>query len=171
MPKLKIHLSILILSLFALALPVQAETKIGSVNISLLMQEAPQAKVATDRLKESFVERERAILAEREEIRRLEENYTNASNELSRAESDALELKIREQSRELKRLQDIFTEDFSLARNEALKSIQEDVYKAIVEVAEKENYDLIVSESVLFASKRVDMTALVLERLQAITTK
>lgn len=171
MPGIKIHLSILILSMFALALPAQAETKIGSVNITLLMQEAPQAKVATDRLKESFVKRERAILAEREAIRELEESYTTSSNELSRAESDALELKIREQSRELKRMQDIFTEDFSLARNEALKNIQEDVFKAIVDVAEKENYDLVVSESVLFASKRVDMTARVLERLKAISSR
>ncbi len=169
MSLLKIHSTILLLTLCVFVTPIYAETKIGSVNISILMQEAPQAKVATDRLKASFYDLEREILAEREEIRKLEESYTNSSNELSRAESDALELKIREQSRELKRKQDIFTEDFSLARNEALKSIQEDVYKAIVEVAEQQNYDLVVSESVLFASKRVDMTDLVLERLQAIT--
>lgn len=153
--------------LMAPVLVFAAENKIGSVNISTLMQQAPQAKVATDKLKASFVDRERAILSEQQELRKLEETYTNESNELSRAEGEALELKIRERSRELKRKQDIFTEDFSLARNEALKSIQEDVYKAIVEVAESESYDLIVSESVLFASKRVDMTALVLERLKA----
>lgn len=149
------------------ALPAAfAETKIGSVNISTLMQDAPQARVATDKLKASFSEREQAILAEREEIRNLEDTDVSA---LSRVEAETLELKIRERKRELQRTSDVFTEDFSLARNEALKSIQEEVYDAIVMVAERDQYDLILSESVLYASKRVDITGLVLERLKALS--
>lgn len=145
-----------------------AETKIGSVNISTLMQEAPQARIATDNLKASFSEREKAILSVREEIRGLEDSDTS---ELSRAETETLELKIRERKRELQRDSDVFTEDFSLARNEALKSIQEDVYKAIVDVAERDQYDLVLSESVLYASDRVDITDLVLERLKTLSAQ
>ncbi len=161
----RLFLSVGIL-LFGFSAQLFAETKIGAVNISTLMQEAPQARVATDKLKASFSEREKEILSVREEIRDLEDTDTIS---LSRAETETLELKIRERKRALQRDSDVFTEDFSLARNEALKSIQEDVYKAIVEVAERDNYDLIVSESVLYASERVDITGLVLERLKTLS--
>jgi len=163
-----IRLGLICVVLCAFSSPVFSETKIGAVNISTLMQEAPQAQVATNKLKASFSERERKILSEREEIRKLED--TNASI-LSRSEAETLELKIRERKRLLKRESDVFTEDFSLARNEALKSIQEDVYQAIIEVAERDNYDLVLSESVLHASNRVDITDLVLEQLKLLNAQ
>ncbi|MGF1548358.1 MAG: OmpH family outer membrane protein [Thiotrichales bacterium] len=164
------RISTLVIMLFALGLSplaAQAESRVGAVNVNKLMEEAPQAKSASEAIKNKFSGRERELLTERDELRKLEEQYNRDKDVVAKAEKDKLEQDLRERLREFKRKSDSFTEDFTLARNEALNQLQTDVYKAIVDVAEKENFDLIVSESVLFASKRVDVTDKVLQRLKA----
>ena len=142
--------------LLCIALPTVAlaDTKVAAVNINKLMEGAPQAQAASEDLKKRFAAREQALLDKRDK------------DILSKSEREKLEQEIRDRRREFKRKSDEFTEDFSLARNEALNKLQADVYKAIVDVAKRENYDLVVSESVLYASKRVDITDKVLERLK-----
>ena len=154
--------------LLCIALPAAAlaDTKVAAVNINKLMEGAPQAQAASEDLKQRFAAREQALLEEREQIKKLEERYKRDKDILSKSEREKLEQEIRDRRREFKRKSDEFTEDFSLARNEALNKLQADVYKAIVDVAKRENYDLVVSESVLYASKRVDITDKVLARLK-----
>ena len=79
-----------------------------------------------------------------------------------------MEQHLRDKLRDYKRDSDNFTEDFNMARNEALDRLQSDVYKAIVNVAEKEKYDLVLSESVLYASGRMDITNKVLLELKTL---
>ncbi len=160
-----IFLLFVLTGLFA-ATPVFAETKIGAVNINKLMEEAPQAQLATEEMKSRFSARETELLAERDTIKSLEEEYKKNADIISKTEKDNMEKKIRDRLRDFKRKSDTFTEDFGIARNEALKQIQTEVYKAIVDLAETEQYDLIVSESVLYASKNVDITDKVLEKLR-----
>ncbi len=154
--------------LLCIALPAAAlaDTKVAAVNINKLMEGAPQAQAASEDLKKRFAAREQALLEERDQIKKLEERYKRDKDILSKSEREKLEQEIRDRRREFKRKSDEFTEDFSLARNEALNKLQADVYKAIVDVAKRENYDLVVSESVLYASKRVDITDKVLARLK-----
>ena len=166
-----ISLTGLCLLLFCFSGLASAQSNIGAVNINKLMENAPQAKAASDSMRNRFSTRENKLLTERDEIRKIEENYEKDKDVLSKSEKETLERKVRERLREFKRESDAFTEDFSIARNEVLKEIQTDVYKAIVDVAEAEKFDLIVSESVLYASKRVDITDKVLERLKALHNK
>jgi outer membrane protein len=146
---------------------VQADTRIAAVNVSRLMENAPQAKTASDRIKAQFADREKKLVEEQAAIRKLEEQYRRDKDVVSAAERQKLENTLREKVREFKRKSDAFAADFSEARNQALNSLQSDIFKAIVEIAEKENYDLVVSESVLYASKKIDITDKVITRLQA----
>ncbi|CAG0907766.1 unnamed protein product, partial [Cyprideis torosa] len=54
-----------------------------------------------------------------------------------------------------KRKSDSFTEEFNKARTEALSGLQNKIFKAIKEVAEKENYDVVLSENVLYLGLEV----------------
>ncbi|MGF1642983.1 MAG: OmpH family outer membrane protein [Thiotrichales bacterium] len=167
------RITALVVMLVALGLAsfgAHADSRVGAVNVNKLMEEAPQAKSASEAIQGKFSGRERELLSERDEIRKLEEQYNRDKDVVAKADKDKLEDGLRERLREFKRKSDSFTEDFTLARNEALTKLQTDVYKAIVDVAEKENFDLIVSESVLYASKRVDVTDKVLQRLKEIYT-
>ncbi|MFN2349239.1 MAG: OmpH family outer membrane protein, partial [Thioalkalivibrio sp.] len=77
-----------------------------------------------------------------------------------------LERNFRNRSREFKRAQDMFSEDLNVRRNEELGRLQRLVQSVILEMAQQDGYDLVLTErNVLFASERINITDKVLERL------
>ncbi len=170
--KTKLFASLLLAVIMSVAASVaQAETKIGAVSMARLMESAPQVKRASEKIKAEFAEREKQLIEEQEEIKKLQENYRRDREVMSATEREKAENTLRERVREFKRKSDAFAADFSEARNQALGGLQSDIYKAIVDIAEAEHYDLIVSESVLYVSKRIDITDKVIARLQKQTAK
>jgi outer membrane protein len=77
-----------------------------------------------------------------------------------------LEKKILNRKREYNRQQDELREDFNIRRNEELGKLQKKVHEIIVVVAKAESYDLVVTQPVLYASERIDLTARVLQEMQ-----
>jgi outer membrane protein len=165
----KLLLSVVLM--LALPFTAAAEMKIGAVSVSKLMEGAPQTKAADDALKLEFGDREKKLLDQQAEIRKLEEAYQRDKDILSAAEREKRQNALRDQVHDFKRDSEAFAEDLNQARNKALSKLQNNIYKAIVEIAEQEKYDLIVSESILYASKRVDITDKILKRLKEITDK
>ncbi len=143
-----------------------SETRIAAVNINKVLNQAPQTRDADSRLKDRFAGRQEALLKEQEALREMEEKYRKDRDVMSPEERDKMEAKLREKMRDFKRKSGEFTEDYAVARNQALGSLQEDVYKAIETVAEREHIDLVVGESVLYASDRIDITDKVLKELK-----
>ena len=76
------------------------------------------------------------------------------------------ERKVVSLKRDIKRGKEEFNEDLNIRRNEELTKLQKQVYETIVAVAKEKNYDVILGDSVLYASKRVDLTEQVLEKLK-----
>ncbi len=168
---MKTIIKIVIGAVFLFQSTVWAESRIAAVNINNLMEQAPQAQLASEKMKKRFADREQNLLTERNTIREQEEQYNRDKSRISSAKREEVEQSLRDRMRDYKRDSDNFTEDFNMARNEALDKLQSDVYKAIVNVAEKEKYDLVLSESVLYASGRMDITDKVLLELQALQEK
>jgi outer membrane protein len=163
-------IKILLLAAFFFQSVAWGGSKIAAVNLNSVMEQAPQAQLASEEMKDKFADKEKELLVRRDEIRELEKKYKRDKDVISTAEREKNEQYIRDQLRDFKRDSDNFTEDFNMARNEALDKLQSDVYKAIISVAEKEKYDLVLSESVLYASNRVDITDKVLAEMRAIDT-
>lgn len=153
----------LCLCLPALAL---AEVKVGFVNTVKLMEEAPQAKAAISKMEAEFAPREKELVAMQKDIKAAEDKLSRDSAVLSDSERGKLERDLVSQKRDFKRSQDEFREDLNIRRNEELSKLQRRLYDAIVDLAKAENYDLIVSEGVVFASTRIDITDAVLTRLK-----
>jgi len=153
--------------LLALAAPAaEAELKIGVVNPAVLLEKSPQAEAARKRLEREFAPRDRELVRKQKELRRLEERLARDGAVMSEAERRKLEREIRSRRREIKRAQDEFREDFNIRRNEEFGRLQRRVYRAIVELAREQKYDLILGDGVIYADKRVDVTEKVLRRLQ-----
>lgn len=165
--KIKLMGSLLLAAALSLvAVAAQADTKIGAVSMARLMESAPQVKRASEKIKAEFSDREAKLLKEQKEVETLQKNYRRDREVMSAAEREKAENVLRDRVREFKRKSDAFAADFSEARNKALGGLQSDIYKAIVEIAEAEKYDLIVSESVLYVSKRIDITDKVIAQLK-----
>ena len=170
MLKYKIFRSLMLAALFGLAGSgtVQAqeqELRIGYVNAVKVIEEAPQGEAALKELEAEFGPRDKKLVAMQEQVKKLEEGLEKEGLVLKDAERRAREHEILVLKRDIRRATLEFREDYNLRRNEELAALQKIVYKAIVEIAKEENYDLILHEGTIYASKRVDLTDKVLKKL------
>ncbi len=150
-------------------LPVSAEgVKVGFVNVATLMEKAPQVEAANRALKKEFSARDAALAAERDAILRLEKKLQTDGPVMSESKRSKMERDILKRKREFNRKKDELAEDINLRRSEELNKLQKQIYDVIVSLAKKEKYDLIVTQAVVYASPKVDITNKVLARLKSL---
>ena len=154
----------LIMSLFAVA---HAEPKIGFVDIAKIMEVSPQAEAARKSLEQEFSGRDRQLTTTRDAVLKLEEKLKNDGNIMSEANRVKLERDILSQKRDYNRMRDELREDFNIRRNEELGALQKKVIQTIQSIAKQENYDLVLTQPVLYASPTVNITDRVLQQLSA----
>jgi outer membrane protein len=145
--------------------PAMAEMRVGVVNTVKLMEEAPQARDAQSRIESEFAPREKELVALQRGIREQEERLNRDGAVMSEAERSKLEREILGLRRDLNRSQDEFRDDLNIRRNEALSKLQKVMYDATLALAEEKGYDLILGQGVVYASDKVDVTPLVLKKL------
>ena len=143
------------------------DLKIGVVNASRILDQSPQKDRALERLEKEFSSRSKSLEAQARELRTAQEKLQKDAAILSADERDAQERKIIGDQRELKRLQEEYSEDLSIRRNEELRKLEEEIAETIVSIAKAENYDLVLYQGVIFASDKADLTSKVLEQLKA----
>ncbi len=158
-------ISLLCLAGFSPSLYAQ-DVRLGFVNTTQIMNEAPQADAARERLKNEFKSRDEKIVALQNELKALEEEMFKNSAIMSDNVRSTNEHKVISLKRDIKRAKEEFNEDLNIRRNEELTKLQKQVYDTIVAVAKEKNYDVILGDSVLFASKRVDLTGFVIQKLK-----
>lgn len=143
------------------------EYKFGFVNVAKVLDMAPQAEEARGRIEREFAPKDRELLNQQQELRNLEDTLIRDRDTLGEEERINLERDIRTQKRDLKRAQDEFQEDLNLRRSQELSELQRKVVDVIQGLAKAESYDLIVSDGVIFAGDRVDITGEIIARLKA----
>ena len=143
------------------------EVKIGVVNVPVLMEQAPQARVAMEALDEEFQPRQREIVAKQTEFQERTEQVQRDLAVMGETERRNAEKELREMQREVTRLQNEFREDLNLRRNEELANLQRSLLKEVQDYAQSAGYDLVVGDGVLFASTAVNITENVLRAMEA----
>ncbi|HWM27314.1 MAG TPA: OmpH family outer membrane protein [Woeseiaceae bacterium] len=151
-----------------MSVPLAAqEIKIGVVNVTALMEQAPQAKVAMDALQEEFAPRQRTILAKQKEFEDLTAKVNRDLAVMGETERRNAERDLRDMQREVTRMQEEFREDLNLRRNEELGNLQRALLKEVQDYAESSDFDLVVGDGVLYASSAVNITEMVLRAMEA----
>ena len=143
------------------------EYKIGVVNAVRVLELSPQARKTTALIENEFSPRQKQLLDEQNALQTQEEKLTKDAAIMSETERRNLERDIINKRREYQRNENEFREDLTFRRNEELAKIQTEIVNAIQMVARNNNYDLVVSDGVIYASNIMDMTDLVLEYLSA----
>jgi outer membrane protein len=150
------------------SVPASAQDiKIGVVNVPVLMEQAPQAKVAMDALQEEFAPRQRDILAKQKELEDLNTKVQRDLAVMGETERRNAETDLRDLQRDVQRMQNEFREDLNLRRNEELGNLQRSLLKEVQDYAETEGFDLVVGDGVLYASSAVNITESVLRAMEA----
>lgn len=144
-----------------------AELKVGVVNAAAVMEQSPQKTRALARLEKEFSSRSKSIENKVKSLRAKQEKLVKDGAIYSADQRKSKERALVSEQRDIKRLQDEYSEDLSIRRNEELRKLEKEIAKTIVDLAKKESYDLIVYQGVIFASDKVDITEKVLNNLKS----
>ncbi len=139
---------------------------VGVVDVTYLMEHAPQAEVASSNLKSKFLPQEKSLAASLEDIQKLEKTLERNARNLKTSQKRFKERELRSKKRSRSRSLQDFREELRFARDSALDDVQKEVFQAIDDVRKQKGIDIVLQDYVS-ASKRVDITTSVLEHLVA----
>lgn len=142
-----------------------SESRVGFVDIPYLIDRAPQALEAEQRLETEFAPRQRELEQNRAKLAELTAQLADSSLELNETTYAQLDRESRSLERRVKRDEQDFREELNIQKNNEFKKVRILVLEAIAEFGERHDYDLIVSDGVLYANKRIDVTERILESL------
>jgi outer membrane protein len=140
--------------------------KIGFVSVEKILTDAPQVEAVNASMLERFGGRKTELQEMEKEIKSMQENYKR--NELVMTEDKLNELKnsIIAKIQEFKQKEAMLQQEVATVRNQELAVLQQSVSSIINEIAKDEKYDLILSEGVVYADEKLDITNKVLERMK-----
>ncbi|MDT8451749.1 MAG: OmpH family outer membrane protein [Gammaproteobacteria bacterium] len=141
------------------------DLKIGYVSVERLLAQAPQVEAVNTAMIERFGGKKEELQKLEEEIKTMQENYKR--NELVMIEDklDELKNKLIAKLQTFKQMEAALNQEVSTMRSQELAILQKSVRDIINEIATKDKYDLILSEGVVYAADRLDITEVVLERM------
>lgn len=157
------RLSISVLLLLCASVGLGSDIKVGYVDIPFLIDEAPQSKQASARLEQEFAPRQDNIKAQKQLLTELRTKLDE--EDLDLIERANVERELRKTERRVKRDEQEFREELNIQKNLEFKKVRVYVLDAIATFAKRYEYDLIISDGVLFANKKIDVTDEVLSEL------
>jgi outer membrane protein len=157
-------LSVLALALLGTTQMAFADTKIGFVNSERLMREAAPAVRAQQRIEKEFEKRGQELQRMDKDLQALQAELERGSAKASEADRRNKERVFNDLSRDFQRKQREFREDINQRRNEELASVLDKANRAIKQIAESDQYDIILQDAV-YNSPRIDITDKVVKAL------
>ena len=139
---------------------------VGFVNISIVMQKAPQSISAVQRLEAEFDKKDAELLELEDDIRKGEILLRRSSRTMDEEKRERLQARIISMKREFKERREEFKEEFNKRRTEEQAKIQAEVLEIIKELAKRKDFDMVVSEPILYADDQVNLTDQVLDVLE-----
>ena len=162
----RVGLSLAALLIGASAIAQTEGLRIGAVDFGRLIDQSPQARLATEALQEEFAPRQRDIAALQRSLQDKQETYNRDSAIMGETERLNLEREIAAEQRDMQREQTAFIEDMDIRRNTELTRVQETLIQEVQIYSRAAGYDLVVANP-LYHGGAVDITEEVLRRLEA----
>lgn len=156
--------AVALIGLCVAAPALAAELHIGFVNTEHVLRESAAAQRSAKKLEKEFLAREQEIQKKIKAIREQQAALEKDALTLSDTERSKRQRDLATLNREAENEKRAFREDLGQRRNEELGAFQERARKVILEIAEKEKFDLIV-ENAVYASPKVDITPRVIKAL------
>lgn len=138
--------------------------KIGYVNTQRIFRDAPSAVRAAKKIEAEFSKRDQELQRMAKQLQSMQESLEKDSVTMSESDRRTKEKNLNDLSREFQRKQREFREDLNLRQNEENTAIIDKANQAIRQIAESENYDLILQD-VVWVSPKLDITDKVIKAL------
>ncbi|KKW66862.1 membrane protein [Lampropedia cohaerens] len=140
--------------------------KAGFVNTDRILRDANMARSAQQRLEQEFSRREKEIIELGNSLQSASERFEREVATLSESQRTQRQRQLMEQDREFQRKRREFQEDLASRKTEELAAVLERANAVVQQVAESENYDVILQEAV-WVNPKHDITDRVIQALNA----
>lgn len=163
----KLRLTALLVLVLGLCLSAHAPAqnlRIGYVNMKQVLDNAPQVLTGREKLDLEFRPRNDVIEGEEARAEVLEQRLQQG--DLGVEERARVERDLRELRRSIKRQREDLRDELSFRRTEEVQRLEDQINLAVQDIAEGYGYDLVLSSPVVYADPALDITGLILQRLQ-----
>jgi len=140
--------------------------KIGYINIDHVVTRSPQLSQANDRVIRKFKLQENDLIFLDNNIKSNINRFNKNKDNFSKSEIKQKIKKIADLERELKEKALSLKKQLAHENNQELEIIQNLINTIIREIAKEQNFDLILYQKVAYASKKVNITSLVSQKLK-----
>lgn len=142
--------------------------RIAVIDMRAIVANSSQAKAVMDKLKQEFKVREDQIIAADKSLKEKSDKMQRNGAVMSEAEKAKLEKEIMTAQRDLQRMQTEFREDATMRQQEEMKKLVDKINKIVQDMAQKENYDLIVhADASSYFSSKINITDKVVNLLKS----
>ena len=155
----------LFLGLLFVANVSYADLKFGVINMSAVLEQAPQMEKVKKRFDQKFGSRGKQLESQQKELQRMDEKMARDASVMSDTEKRNLAKDFQNKMRDFKKAQQEFNEDINANRNEELGKLQRRIVEAVRAIAKDEEYDLLLTDGVIYAKDQIDITAQVQKKL------
>lgn len=157
----------------ASAMPVAAQAqsfKAGFVNTDRVLREADSAKAAQAKLEAEFSKRDKELRDMGAAMKAASDKFERDAPTMSESQRQTRQRQLADQDRDLQRKNREFQEDLNARKNEELAHVLDKANRVVKQMAEAENYDVILQEAV-YVNPKHDITDKVLKAMNASTGK
>ena len=146
---------------------LQAQSlKIGYINIDHLVSSSPQFIQANQVVIKAFQPQEKQLLALSKRIQLSADTFNKNSKTLTQVERKTEIKKIANLEYQLKQQAQTLKKQLKLKNEQELSKIQDLINRVIKQVAEDQNFDLILYQEVAYASKKINITPIISQKLR-----
>jgi outer membrane protein len=159
---------VLVASLILLcsAQALAADFRIAVIDPNRIVEESPQYEEARAMLSTEVKEREAELLEQQQDLDQLNEKLERDGALMSEEEMKRLQNDIRSRKRRLRYAKAELQEDFALRQTELRTRLVKQVEEVVRQIAKEQEIDVILSEGLVYFSRRVDISGDVVERLK-----
>jgi len=153
----------------ATAMPVAAQAqsfKAGFVTTDRILREADTAKAAQAKLEAEFSKRDKELRDMGAAMKAASDKFERDAPTMSESQRQARQRQLADQDQDLQRKNREFQEDLNARKNEELAHVLDKANRVVKQMAEAENYDVILQEAV-YVNPKHDITDKVLKAMDA----
>ena len=143
-----------------------AEVKIAVVIVQRVLRVAPQAQALRQELQSEMSSRETQLAAKQRELETAVETFRKDSAAMSESSRKAREQELAAQQRDMIGSAQRFEGEIQQRRVEGLREIEQQIGGVITNIAERNKYDLVLTEGVAYAKDKLDITEQVIKALK-----
>jgi len=140
--------------------------KIGIFNLQTVLQQTPQLKVVQDKLRKQFTSRNNAVIAQQKQLV-ADVNKLRALPVAQNNKRSNLQVKIINESSDLRAKRTVLERDVLVARNQNLQKMMTKIRGKAAVIARKKGLDLVLANvNVAYSANSIDVTQDIIRALK-----